>query len=224
MQPLIHQYSLNSAVLPLCTNIKDLGVTFDNKMSFNVHITNITTKAYKMLGFIQRTSTDLSVLTFRNLYCSFVRSLLEYCSVVWSPSYAVYVEVIERVQRKFLRILAFKCGYQREDYQYDDILFQFNLQSLQTRRQIAELCFLYNVLNGGIQCPQLLALVPFNVSVRRGRSTNLFVVPFHPTNYGKNNPFTRILDRANKLSNRCGDVDFFNSKLVRFKSFLRNKL
>ncbi len=60
-----------------------------------------------MLGFIFR-----SCKRFRNpesmitLYKAYVRSQVEYCSIVWSPIYQNSVDKIERVQRKFTRMLA----------------------------------------------------------------------------------------------------------------------
>ena len=48
-----------------CTRIakrseeKDLGVTFDNGFSFDVHIQSCINKANKMIGIIKRTSTFL---------------------------------------------------------------------------------------------------------------------------------------------------------------------
>lgn len=39
----------------------------------------------------------------KTLYCSLVRSILEYAAPVWTPFYATQILAIERVQRKFIR-------------------------------------------------------------------------------------------------------------------------
>lgn len=204
--PVEFNYSLRGILLNPCNEIKDLGIIFDNKMSFNAHINNITTRALKILGFIQRISIDFSIMTFKRLYCAFVRSVLEYGSVVWNPNYAVYQDAIERVQKKFLRVIAFKNGYQKDEYTYNDILLKLNMQTLQTRRMVSDICFLHKIINFKINCSELLQLINFNTNSRRVRNNNTFNVPFHPTNYGKNDPITRMVNYGNLIKDR---IDLF---------------
>lgn len=58
-------------------------------MTFIVHIDIIAFEALKMAGFIQRNTVDSSGRFFKLLYCSLVRSLLEYGTPVSSPSYGI---------------------------------------------------------------------------------------------------------------------------------------
>jgi len=62
----------------------DLGVWFDEKLSFSEHIQAKNNKTYMMLGIIKRNFKYLTVPTFVQLYTSMVRSHLDYCSV-FSP-------------------------------------------------------------------------------------------------------------------------------------------
>ena len=63
---------------------KDLAILTTNGLCCNSHIDMITAKANRMLGLINRTCMDLKdEPTLKTLYCSLVRSNLEYCSVVW---------------------------------------------------------------------------------------------------------------------------------------------
>ena len=87
ISPLNFQYRINNVVLEEVNQIRDLGVILDSKMSYNAHIENIVSKSLKMLGFIQRTGTDFSVNSLKILYCSLVRSILEYCCIIWCPNY-----------------------------------------------------------------------------------------------------------------------------------------
>ena len=61
--------------------VKDLGVWFDERLSFKEHINEKINKAYMILGVIKRNYRYLTVL----LYKSMVRSQLDYCSSVWAP-------------------------------------------------------------------------------------------------------------------------------------------
>jgi len=212
--PVEFTYSINQIPLNIKTEISDLGVLIDSRLTFSSHISQITSKAMKVLGFIQRSSSDFSIFTFRRLYCTLVRPILEYCSVVWSPSYACYIKQLERVQNKFLRIVAFKSGYHREEYEYEWIRGSLNLPSLESRRILIDMSFLHKIINAAIDCPELLALI-------RLRQSNIFYTPFHRTNYGINEPISRMVCKGNTLA---GQINFFDSKIAKFKRDLLNVL
>nr|CAI5852317.1 unnamed protein product [Callosobruchus analis] len=78
-------YSLNNDILTYMSTAKDLGMLFDERLSFVDHICKTSLKAMQMLGFVWRNCKDFSTNTFRTLYCSLVRPNLEYATVVWSP-------------------------------------------------------------------------------------------------------------------------------------------
>jgi hypothetical protein len=82
---------------------KDLGLTFDGKLSFVNHLQRNMNSAYKMLGFVLRNSKNFkSVDVLKTLYVSLVGSGLEYASV-WAPHYLYSKAGLERVQRRFLK-------------------------------------------------------------------------------------------------------------------------
>lgn len=58
--PILFNYKVDNTLLQRVQTIKDLGVTFDEKLSFNNHIENIVSSALKQLGFIIRTTSCLS--------------------------------------------------------------------------------------------------------------------------------------------------------------------
>lgn len=100
---------MNNAPLEEVTEIKDLGVIFDCKLSFVPHINAIVNKSYRMLGFIGRvTSKFNNISCIKFLYNSLVRSRLEYNSPIWNPHAVKYKAKIESVQRKYTRILQFR--------------------------------------------------------------------------------------------------------------------
>jgi hypothetical protein len=61
--------------------MNDLGVMFDDKLTFNVHIDYIVSRAMKCLGFIKRFGREFKdPHVFKVLYCTYVRSILEFAS------------------------------------------------------------------------------------------------------------------------------------------------
>ena len=83
----------------------DLGVTFDEKLTFQDHIHDKVHKAYAMLGLIRRNFKYISINNFILLYKSMVRSLLDYCVPVLVPYKKGDIEVLEKVQKKATKII-----------------------------------------------------------------------------------------------------------------------
>ena len=92
---------LNGIVIERVSSYKLLGVIITNDLSWNEHCDSIHKKATKRL-FVLRTlkrvglGTDDLVL----VYCSIVRSIVEYASPVWVAIPLYLDELIESVQRK----------------------------------------------------------------------------------------------------------------------------
>ncbi len=66
---------------------KDLGVTFQNNLKFNQHISEKISKANRNLGLIFKTFTYMDKEMFLTLYKALVRPHIEYATVIWSPHY-----------------------------------------------------------------------------------------------------------------------------------------
>ena len=71
----------NNQITPLEyeESYKDLGVTFDDKLTFRDDKHDKVHKAYAMLGIIKRNFKYISINNFNLLYKSMVRSILNYC-------------------------------------------------------------------------------------------------------------------------------------------------
>ncbi|XP_015372752.1 PREDICTED: uncharacterized protein LOC107168012, partial [Diuraphis noxia] len=77
----------------------DLGITFDQSLTFRNHIEKVTCKALKLLGFVKRISAEFKLSSsLKTLYCSFVRSVVEYGVIIWDPSTLDGSSQLERVK------------------------------------------------------------------------------------------------------------------------------
>lgn len=202
--PIIHAYSIGDRELESVSSMLDLGVTFDRKLSYNLHIDNITLKAFRMLGFVKRNTKHIhDTRAILCLYNALVRSILEYCSVIWSPYYNINISRVERVQHKFSTYLLFKHHFPNNDLCYETRLQLCGLKSLESRRRDAMLLFLYKLLNGMIDCGELTESISFRVPARRTRQLQLFAVPTHRTNYGLTHFSDRLQDTYNRDFANC---------------------
>lgn len=216
--PVFFNYSIDSTLLEPTSIFKDLGVFFDPTLNFKAHYNFIVNKAFKLLGFIRRSLSDLdNVNCFKSVYCSLVRSVLEYSSSVWSPFYKCHIDNLERVQKRFLRFIAFKLKIPSEHIVYLDLMKVLNIPTLENRREMLDLVFLFKIVNGLIDSPSLLHEIDFKVPQRNTRNRDTFYLESHNRNYGLNKPVQRMCHRGNDTQ-----IDFFSMSLSSFKTKIRS--
>jgi len=142
-------YNINNVVLDRVAVKKDLGVLFDDKLSFNAHIVDITRSAYRMLGFVFRSGKFFkSQQSMKLLYNALVRNRLEYCSTVWSPMYLNAIDQLERVQKKFTRMFYFKFNIETPRPHYHVRLKRLKMHSLESRRIENDEIMLFKLVRG----------------------------------------------------------------------------
>ena len=119
---------LNSIVIDRVSSYKLLGVIITNDLSWNEHCDSIHKKATKRL-FVLRTLKRVGLGTndLVLVYCSIVRSIVEYASPVRAAIPLYLDELIESLQRKALKII-----FGRVDY--TEALVLAGLESLSDRR------------------------------------------------------------------------------------------
>lgn len=213
IKPIIHDYHYDGNLLERSTSTKDLGVIFDSRLSFVEHINNICNNALKTLGFILRTCKKFHNTTcIMSLYYAYVRSRLEYASVVWSPMYRCHIYSLEQVQRRFLKYLYFKehFTYPVQGYSHDSLLHTYNVTQLDLRRSQIDLKFLFNLLHNRIDSMSLLSEVNFTVPRLSARSSTTFYCSKSNTNILLNSPMYRMCATYNSLSDASVDINFMS--------------
>ena len=92
---------MKGSVLDNVRTVEDLGITVSDDFNWRLHISNITSKANKVLGLIKRVCKDLKDPdTRKTLYYSLVLPHIEYCSQLWSPIQVNQKLLLENVQRR----------------------------------------------------------------------------------------------------------------------------
>lgn len=199
-------YSIGGSILDRKSTVKDLGVVFDEKLSFVSHIDQMVTTASRTLGFIIRNCKHFSnVATFKLLYYSFVRSRLDYGSVVWSPIYDCHRQSVESVQRRFLKYVIFREDgiYPQRGLDHGQILARFGELPLAVRRDSQSISFLHKLLNSKIDCPFLLEQLPFHVPRVEARHQPTFSCSLARSNVLLHSPIHRMCLNFNRVSDLC---------------------
>ena len=94
------------------------------------------------MGTIKRTFKHLDLETFKLLYCSQVRSQLEYGNQVWCPHLKKDINLIESVQRR-----ATKCVRQIRHLSYQERLETLQIPTLTHRRARGDMIEAWKILN-----------------------------------------------------------------------------
>lgn len=161
------------------------------------------------------------VSCLKALYCSLVRSTLEYCSVVWAPFYQNGIERIEKVQRKFTRyaLRHIPLVDPLNPPSYADRCNSLGLDLLSVRRDVAKAIFVSDLLKSSIDCPEILEQVNFYIQRRTIRSHQFIRIPRASTNYGRNAAVSSMC----RVFNDCYEhFDFHLSRNVLRKLFLNH--
>ncbi len=87
------------------TSEKDIGVIFDEKLTFESHLNEKISKANSMVGTIHRTFEYLDKDNFVTLYRSLVRPHIEYANQVWAPYLKKHITSLENIQRRATKLI-----------------------------------------------------------------------------------------------------------------------
>ena len=84
---------------------KDLGVWISQDLKVSYHCLQAYSKANKLLGVLNRTVKCKDTANLLCFYKSLIRPHLEFCTSAWSPYYAKDKVLIEKIQRRFTRMI-----------------------------------------------------------------------------------------------------------------------
>jgi hypothetical protein len=195
--------------------MKDLGVIFDSKLKFDLHINKKVNKAYSILGIIYRNFKYMFSDTLLMLYKSLVRPHLEYAVCVWSPYRQMDIEKLEKVQMRATRMIQ-----QLKNYSYESRLRRLNLPTLKYRRLRGDMIQVYNIVSGKCDSNPTVNFNLCHVSNTRGNMYNMHLSHMH-YNLRKHFFCNRIVKVWNSLPNTvvtAESINIFKNRLDQFWS------
>lgn len=207
------RYFLREYELDKVSNFKDLGILFDGKLRFNLHIDSCVVRGMSLLGFIKRWSREFDdpYLTKR-LFTTLVRPVLEYGVVVWFPCFGCDIAKVESVQKQFLIFALRGLGWNSsmDLPPYTNRLLLINLPTLERRRVMLGFTFMHKLVNGYIDSHFLLNLINFNIPMRPSRHFIPLKLNFCKHKYETFNPLNRLSKLYNDNFNVVSDVSSIN--------------
>ena len=126
-QPFPCNYTLDNVPIPVNTSYKDLNIIASNNLNFSSNRNRKVNIAHARSNLILRAFPFSDIPAHCKLFALMLDLFLEYCSPIWSSSYAQKnIGLIENVLRSFTRCLL--------GLSYLERLFVTNLPSLEIRR------------------------------------------------------------------------------------------
>ena len=140
-----HYTSKDGSPIIEVDHIKDLGVTMSRDGTFSRHIIMTTETAKQMCGWILRTFLTRETVPMLTLWKSLIRSKLEYCCQLWNPSRKGDIQMLEQVQRNFIRKIT-----GMEQLSYWEQLHALSMYSLERRRERYLIIYTWRIMEGQV--------------------------------------------------------------------------
>ena len=122
-------------------SVKLLGVNIDDKLNFNLHVTNICKKAARQINALQRICKYVDQSSRLSIYESFIASNFVYCTLVYNTFTITQDRKLEKLNERALRLVS-------NDYNssYRDILKATGKRMLFISRKICLADFSFKIL------------------------------------------------------------------------------
>ena len=188
----VTRLSINNSKLEEVQEVKIVGVWLASNLKWNKNTKELARKAYSRMSMLTKLKyVGVSLEDLIEIYVLFVRSILEYCAVVWHSSLTVeLVNTLERVQKVCLRVIL------GEKYvSYSTALELCNLKTLFERREERCLSFALKCLKH----PLHRRMFPLNYSNKDNKhsSREKFLVNFGRTTAYKDSAIPYLQRRLN---------------------------
>jgi hypothetical protein len=206
-------YHIAANSLQVITSCTDLGVSNDDRLSFSPHLSKIVVKASQRAKLILKCFRSRDSQLLMHAFCAFVRSLLEFSSVIWSPCTIADLNRRESVQQSFTKAiqnLSFRT--------YKERLINPCVDSLQCTRIKANLVFCYKILHNlvDVNSNKLFTLFQ-NTNLRCNKFK--FVKPKSVSVRDSNFSFNRVVNIWNSLPDSIVTAESVYSFNCRLNSF-----
>ena len=154
----------NSRIKPT-KNVKNLGIIFDQTLSFNSHIKSLNQKSYYQLIRLQQLKKCIDRPTLESIIHSFISSKIDNCNIIFYNLPKYQIQKIQRIQNSAARLLSGTSRYSR----ITPILKELHWLPVESRIKYKIILTTFKCLHGS--APKYLS----NTLIKSNNSNSLFV-------------------------------------------------
>jgi ribonuclease P/MRP protein subunit RPP40 len=212
-----HQYHLHQIAIPEKETEKDLGIMVCKDLTWTTQCNTVAKKANRTIGLFRRTFGKIPADKFALIYKTYIRSLVEYGSSIWSPHLKKDKLVIENVQRRATRLAEGTWGLS-----YEQRLDRLKLTTLEARRKRGDLIECFKIMKGFYNLDKHKFWNPASTTNTRGHDCKIFK-PQARVNSVKSFFTHRVVDEWNSLPQDVVDANSVNSFKNRLDKYVNYK-
>ena len=189
---------MNNFPIERVLEVRNLGVIFDQRMSWDSHVKNVICRAYYRLKLSYRYSRFLTVDSKIRVVESYILALFNFGSPVLQNLSGKTAAKIQKVQNSCVRYI-----YNLRKFDHLSPYFKkTKMLNMEERRDIQSLTIVHNILNE--RAPSYLTdKIQFNhnIHIHNTRFVDSIRVPRARTSYGQNRFFRKYLQSYNNIKN-----------------------
>jgi hypothetical protein len=198
--PAVNTLCNNCPIISFTQNIKYLGVTLDESLSFKPHIINLTHRVRKLIYVFKKLRTIAEPKLIKLVYLALCQSIVQYCITSWGGTQKSNLLPLERAQRAILKV-----AYSLPFLYSTSLLYKHS--NVLTVRQ---LFIMHTILKQH-------SMVPYNTYITNKRRGDIACISQSKSKFIFTNRFFSFLgpllyNRLNKTLN-IYELNYYNCKL-----------
>ena len=138
-------YQLNNTILEHVDSATYLGILLHKSMKFSDHISAVSNKCNRKLGFLKRTLKGCPQSLKQTAYFSLVRSSAEYAGAIWDPYRSKDKDQLQKIQNRAVRWV--RGIGPRQQVSVSEIAKELKWPTLERRRKDQRLTLFFKILN-----------------------------------------------------------------------------
>ena len=135
-------FAIENKQIKCKTEVKLLGITIDEKLTFTKHIANICSLANNRLRALTRIRRYLSKEQTKYLSEAYIISAFKYCPLIWMFCNKTSNNQINKIHKRSLRLV-----YEMQDANFEDLLLKDNSWSVHESNIHTLLIEIYKSIN-----------------------------------------------------------------------------
>ncbi len=137
------EYLLGDEHLSSSVMEKDLGILVQDNLKFDAQVKKVALKCNQILGQIYRSFKNKEPELMTKLYMTYVMPHMNYGVTVWNPQFQKDADTLERVQRRFTRMIDGMKGLE-----YHERCCLLGIPTLSDHRKKLDLIQTYRIIHG----------------------------------------------------------------------------